>query len=591
MPGLPARHQAGIRRHHPARRQAAVRLCRGDGPEGHGHHPQGLRRRLLRHVQQAHSHRCELRLADGRNCGDGAGRRGEHPLQARARQPPPTPTRLRAERVAEFREKFANPYVAASRGFVDEVIQPRQTRGQADRRPRRPRNQARPQSPEEAREHPAVTRREGAHRQPRRDRRPHHPRLPRDGAADGRRLLRLRSGRAPRARRGQAVPHRPERGSGQLSEHRRPSSRRRARSGADAVHPGYGFLAENAAFARACARRRADVHRAVARRHRADGQQDRGARPPRSRPACRSSPAPNGRSTRTRRARTRSRAAAAQVGYPLMVKAVAGGGGKGMRVVESRRRPRLAPCRPRDRRPGRRSATPRSTSSGGSSRPRHIEIQLLGDHHGTVVPFVERECSIQRRHQKVVEESPSLAVSQPLRERMAAAAAAVARAVGYTNAGTIEFLLDEDGSFYFLEMNTRLQVEHPVTEMVDRASTWCSGRSASRRGERLDIDPGAGADAARPRHRVPHLRRGSRPGLHAVAGPDPRRCARASGPGVRDDGGVAAGYTVPVYLRLDDRQADRLGRLARRGHRAHVARARASTRSSASGPRSRSSCG
>ena len=154
------------------------------------------------------------------------------------------------------------------------------------------------------------------------------------------------------------------------------------------------------------------------------------------------------------------------VGYPLMVKAVAGGGGKGMREVrEQRRTARCRPAGPVARRWAR-SATRPCTSSVASQRPRHVEIQVLADQHGTVLPFVERECSVQRRHQKVIEESPAPACRWRCATRMAEAAASVARAAGYTNAGTIEFLVDADDAFYFLEMNTRLQVEHPVTEMV-----------------------------------------------------------------------------------------------------------------------------
>ena len=153
--------------------------------------------------------------------------------------------------------------------------------------------------------------------------------------------------------------------------------------------------------------------------------------------------------------------AAASIGYPILVKAVAGGGGKGMRTVTE----------PASLSAAIRAARSEAGSAFGDAaiylerrlvRPRHIEVQLLADHHGTVLPFVERECSIQRRHQKVVEETPSLAVTPEIRAAMTTAAAAVAKAVCYTNAGTIEFLLDDDGRFYFLEMNTRLQVEHPI---------------------------------------------------------------------------------------------------------------------------------
>jgi acetyl/propionyl-CoA carboxylase alpha subunit len=178
-------------------------------------------------------------------------------------------------------------------------------------------------------------------------------------------------------------------------------------------------------------------------------------------------------------------------------------------------------------------------------KPRHIEIQLLGDHHGTVIPFVERECSIQRRHQKVVEESPSIAVVLDLRRRIAASAAAVARSVEYYNAGTIEFLLDQDGSFYFLEMNTRLQVEHPVTEMVTSLDLvqW---QIRIARGERLDLDP---ERALTPHgHAIECRIYAEDPDLGFMPSPGLIRGLRpAAGPGIRDDGGVGVGYTVPVF--------------------------------------------
>jgi acetyl-CoA carboxylase biotin carboxylase subunit len=313
-------------------------------------------------------------------------------------------------------------------------------------------------------------------------------------------------------------------------------------SGATAVHPGYGFLAENAGFARACIEAGLTFI----------GPSPEAIMLMGSKTAARTAaidagvPVVPGTERPLSGSETAGEisAAAAAVGYPLMVKAVAGGGGKGMRVVET---PDALL-----------SAVQTARSEAGSafgdsavyferrlSHPRHIEIQLLGDHHGTIVPFVERECSIQRRHQKVVEESPSIAVSQPLRERMAAAAAAVARTVGYTNAGTIEFLLDEDGSFFFLEMNTRLQVEHPVTELVaDVDLVQWQIRIA--RGERLAVDP---VRALTPRGHALECRiYAEDPDQNFMPSPGLVRALRAaSGPGIRDDGGVTAGYTVPIY--------------------------------------------
>ena len=158
-------------------------------------------------------------------------------------------------------------------------------------------------------------------------------------------------------------------------------------------------------------------------------------------------------------------AAAERIGFPVLVKATAGGGGKGMRVVD-----RQPSCRPRCSRPAARPRTPLATTASiwrsSSSSPRHIEFQVFGDHHGNAVHLFERECSMQRRHQKIVEETPSPLLDAGLRRRMGDAAVAAVRAVGYVNAGTLEFLVDPDRNFYFLEMNTRLQVEHPITEQV-----------------------------------------------------------------------------------------------------------------------------
>ena len=232
------------------------------------------------------------------------------------------------------------------------------------------------------------------------------------------------------------------------------------RLSADAIHPGYGFLSENADFARACAEAglvfigpspdaiAAMGNKAVAKRRMLEdgvpcvpGYQ-------------------GGDQSDTTLAREAER-----IGFPVMVKAAAGGGGRGMRLVPSKKELPAALA----------TARAEATSAFGSGElilemavvgARHVEIQVLADAHGACIHLGERDCSVQRRHQKVLEEAPSPAVDPDLRTRMGAAAVAAARAIGYTNVGTVEFLLSPEGAFYFLEMNTRLQVEHPVTEMI-----------------------------------------------------------------------------------------------------------------------------
>ncbi len=314
------------------------------------------------------------------------------------------------------------------------------------------------------------------------------------------------------------------------------------KAGADAVHPGYGFLAENEQFAAAVRDAGLVFIGPDAKVIEAMGSKT-GARGVARRAGVAVVPgteAPVGAgATDDELAGT-----ASTIGYPLLVKAVAGGGGKGMRTVVD---PAELPAAVR-------AARSEAASAFGDSavyferklsRPRHIEVQLLGDHFGTVVPFVERECSIQRRHQKVLEETPSVAVSPAVRSRITSAAAAVARSVGYTNAGTIEFLLDEDGSFYFLEMNTRLQVEHPITEMVSGVDL-VQAQIRIARGERLDLDP---ARALSPvGHAIECRVYAEDPDSGFLPSPGLIAALRVpSGPGVRDDSGATAGLEVPIF--------------------------------------------
>ncbi|GHB53656.1 acetyl-CoA carboxylase biotin carboxylase subunit [Persicitalea jodogahamensis] len=228
----------------------------------------------------------------------------------------------------------------------------------------------------------------------------------------------------------------------------------------DAIHPGYGFLSENAAFARAVGEaglifigpspEAIETMGSKLAAKRAAGE--------RNIPMV---PGTDGAITD----RNEAKRISAQIGYPILIKASAGGGGKGMRVVE----------KPEDFDEQMDRAVSEAVSSFGDgsvfiekyiTSPRHIEIQLLGDQHGNIIHLFERECSVQRRHQKVVEEAPSLVLTPEIREAMGRCAVEVGHACGYYGAGTVEFIVDDSLAFYFLEMNTRLQVEHPVTEQI-----------------------------------------------------------------------------------------------------------------------------
>ncbi len=229
------------------------------------------------------------------------------------------------------------------------------------------------------------------------------------------------------------------------------------RSGADAVHPGYGFLSENEDFAQACAERGIEFIGPPPAAIAAMGDKVE------ARKIALQAGVPLVPGLQEDVDAARLSSAARQVGYPVMLKAAAGGGGKGIRIVRSEKE--LVPAFEMARAEAKGAfGDDRIYLEKFVTRPRHVEIQVMADKHGNVVAYGERECSVQRRHQKLVEESPCAALSPQLREAMQKAACDLARKVGYVGAGTVEFLFSE-GQFYFLEMNTRLQVEHPVTEM------------------------------------------------------------------------------------------------------------------------------
>ena len=310
------------------------------------------------------------------------------------------------------------------------------------------------------------------------------------------------------------------------------------KTGADAIHPGYGFLAENAAFARAC--------------------EDAGIVfiGPRS-----ATIALMGEKTSARRVAVAAGVPvvpgsleplddvgaigreAGRIGYPIMLKATAGGGGKGLRLV----------ARPEDLPAALARARGEAKSAFGDdsvyiekaiARPRHIEIQVLADTHGTAVHLFERECSIQRRHQKVIEESPSPFLTPELRERMGRLAVALVREAGYVNAGTLEFLVDAEKNPYFLEMNTRLQVEHPVTELVTGLDL-VQLQIAVAQGEPL---PFRQQELQQRGHAIECRVYAEDPDSGFLPSPGRILALRVpGGPGVRDDSGVYEGYEVPIH--------------------------------------------
>jgi acetyl-CoA carboxylase, biotin carboxylase subunit len=309
------------------------------------------------------------------------------------------------------------------------------------------------------------------------------------------------------------------------------------RTGADAIHPGYGFLSENAEFAEACAAAGVTFIGPPASAMRVLGSKTR------ARQAADAAGMPRVPGSVTGLADVAEAVrVAAGIGYPVMLKAAAGGGGKGMRAVS----------RAEDLAAAFTAASSEAERSFGSGevyleklveRPRHIEIQLMADEHGSCVYLGERECSVQRRHQKVIEEAPSAVVGEDLRQRMGEAAVRLALSAGYVNAGTVEFLVDDKENFYFLEMNTRLQVEHPVTEMVTGLDlVHLQLRVAM--GEPLPLTQ---KDVRLRGHAIECRIYAEDPENHFFPSPGLiTRLIQPSGPGIREDCAVYEGWNVPL---------------------------------------------
>jgi acetyl-CoA carboxylase biotin carboxylase subunit len=311
-------------------------------------------------------------------------------------------------------------------------------------------------------------------------------------------------------------------------------------TGADAIHPGYGFLSENADFAEACEKRGITFIGPPSKAIRALGDKLSGKRLAEEAnvPCVPGMTLDGGRIDEKVIKRCR------EIGFPIMAKASAGGGGKGLRVV---REPEQLKSEVE-----RASAEAKAAFGDGTmfiekylERPRHVEIQLAADVHGNVAALVERDCTVQRRHQKLIEESPSPAVTPKIREDMQQAAIRLAKACDYHNVGTVEFLLDTDGSFYFIEVNTRLQVEHPVTEAVVGVDLMQEQiRLAA--GEKLSFDQKRAS--AIHCHAIEHRINAEDPSRGFAPCPGTvDTLIFPAGPGVRVDSHLYAGYTVPSF--------------------------------------------